>query len=46
MCGTDHGPVRRLVDHERALRDEAFRLLTSPGSLRRMLRASRGKARR
>ncbi len=32
MRGTDQGPVRRPVDHERALREEAFRLLASPGS--------------
>ena len=29
MHGTDSGPARRLADHEHALREEAYRLLTS-----------------
>lgn len=33
MCGTHHRPVRRLVDHEHALRTGARDLLSSAGSL-------------
>ncbi len=33
MRGTESGPVRRLADHEHALREEAYRLLTSFESL-------------